>query len=408
VAQVEKEITSAERIRRIIGILRLDGREVELHLPNYIEVAKVVNTTHGAFTLRLSNPFINILDENLEAVYVNFIFSGIELFGECRFVEQTRAFITLNFPEALKSRTKRRYPRIKLKKMLNAELMYREIPEKGMERLSLKDMPVKYSQLYWEAQRENVDIRKVFLMTLKEIRGISPYSEIVIYSQESMRSRDALIIRKSGKLLFIEDCNKGQSYTQFIPSDSDRIVSYSYYLNDMKLGGATQDELKQELQDIIREDREKGITSKVIVPIFSRDGVVGHIFLYQKDESVKITQENISDIIALSTLLSLAIGKAHFGAKIEDIVGSNLVDISEGGLLLKIQNDENRINIPDGADIEVKFKVGGKELLLKGSVCRKETDTESYAVKFADVDSEEKKILKQFIDANIEKLNNTQ
>jgi hypothetical protein len=405
VAQVEKEITSAERIRRIIGILRLDGREVELHLPSYIEIAKVVNTTHGSFTLKLSNPFINILEENLDSVYVNFIFSGVELFGECRFVEQTRAFITLNFPESLKSRTKRRYPRIKLKKVLDAELMYREIPEKGMERLSLKDMPVKYSQLYWEAQRENADIKKVFLMTLKEIRGISPYSEIIIYSQETMRSRDALIIRKSGKLLFIEDCNKGQSYTQFIPSE--RIVSYSYYLNDMKLGGATQDELKQELQDIIREDREKGITSKVIVPIFSRDGVIGHIYLYQKDESVKITQENISDLIALSTLLSLSIGKTHFGAKIEDIVGSNLVDISEGGLLLKIQNDENKINIPEGADIEVKFKVGGKELLLKGNICRKEAESESYAVKFADVDSEEKKVLKKFIDANIEKLKDT-
>jgi hypothetical protein len=405
VAQVEKEITSAERIRRIIGILRLDGREVELHLPSYIEIAKVVNTTHGSFTLKLSNPFINILEENLDSVYVNFIFSGVELFGECRFVEQTRAFITLNFPESLKSRTKRRYPRIKLKKVLDAELMYREIPEKGMERLSLKDMPVKYSQLYWEAQRENADIKKVFLMTLKEIRGISPYSEIIIYSQETMRSRDALIIRKSGKLLFIEDCNKGQSYTQFIPSE--RIVSYSYYLNDMKLGGATQDELKQELQDIIREDREKGITSKVIVPIFSRDGVIGHIYLYQKDESVKITQENISDLIALSTLLSLSIGKTHFGSKIEDIVGSNLVDISEGGLLLKIQNDENKINIPEGADIEVKFKVGGKELLLKGNICRKEAESESYAVKFADVDSEEKKVLKKFIDANIEKLKDT-
>jgi hypothetical protein len=406
VAQVEKEITSAERIRRIIGILRLDGREVELHLPSYIEIAKVVNTTHGSFTLKLSNPFISIPDENLESVYVNFIFSGVELFGECRFVEQTRVFITLNFPEALKSRTKRRYPRIKLKRVLDAELMYREVPEKGMERLSLKDMPVKFSQLYWEAQRESVDIKKVFLMTLKEIRSISPYSEIIIYSQETMRSRNALIMRKSGKLLFIEDCNKGQSYTQFIPSE--RIVTYSYYLNDMKLSGATQDELKQELQDIIREDREKGMTSKVIVPIFSREGVVGHILLYQKDDSVKITQENISDLIALSMLLSLAIGKARFGAKIEDIVGSNLLDISEGGLLLRIQNDEKKINIPEGADIEVKFNVGGNELLLKGSVCRKDPENESYAVKFADVDMEEKKILKKFIDANIEKLKNTQ
>ena len=405
-AQAEKEIQSAERIRRIIGILRLDGREVELHLPHYIEVAKVVNTTHGTFTLKLSNPFINIPEENLESVFVNFIFSGVELFGECMFVEQTRAFITLNYPESLKSRSKRRYPRIKLKRKLNAELVYREKPEKGMERLSSRDLPVKYSQLYWEAQRENVDIKKVFLMALREIRTISPSSEIIIYSQETMRTRDATILRKSGKLLFIEDCSKGQSYTQFIPSE--RIVSYSYYLNDMKLGGATQDELKQELQEIIREDREKGITSKVLVPIFSRDGVIGHIFLYQKDPSLQITQENISDLVALSTLLSLATGKARFRVNIEDIVGSSLLDISEGGLLLKIQNNENRINIPEGAAIEVKFKVEDRELLLKGKVCRKDTETESYAVKFADVDSEEKKILKEFIDAHIEKFKDAQ
>ena len=36
-----KEITSSDRIKRIFGILRLDGREVEVHLPQYIEVAKI-------------------------------------------------------------------------------------------------------------------------------------------------------------------------------------------------------------------------------------------------------------------------------------------------------------------------------------------------------------------------------
>ena len=83
-----KEITSSERIKRIFGILRLDGREVEVHLPQYIEVAKISNTTHGTFTLKLSNPLLTIQADNIDDVYVNFIFSGVELFGKCRFLEQ--------------------------------------------------------------------------------------------------------------------------------------------------------------------------------------------------------------------------------------------------------------------------------------------------------------------------------
>lgn len=400
-AASDKEITSRERIKRIIGILRLDGREIEIHLHQYIEISKISNTTQNTFTLKLSNILLNLAEENVDYVYINFIFSGVELFGKCRFVEQSRAFITLQFPGVLKSRTKRRHPRVKLAKKLQAAIKYKEFPEKTVEKIASRDLPVKYSQLFWEAQRENVDIKKVFLMGLKEIKKISPFSEIVIYSKNNIKMREARIMRKSGRVLYIDDCSNTQSYTRLIASDN--IINYLDYLNELKINGCFQEELTAELQEIIQEDLAKGCTSKVLIPIFSQDGIVGHILVYKKDINDKITAEDVTDLMALSSLLSIGIENAHFTTDIEDFVGSDLIDISEGGLLLRIQNDEKKVNIPEGEVIEVKFIDKDKEITLKGNICRKDQESLSYAIKFADMSSENKKILKNFIDGKIEK-----
>jgi hypothetical protein len=58
-----KEITNPERIRRIIGILRLDGREIEVHIPYYIEVAKIADTTQDVFVVKITDSFIDLQDE---------------------------------------------------------------------------------------------------------------------------------------------------------------------------------------------------------------------------------------------------------------------------------------------------------------------------------------------------------
>jgi len=71
-----------------------------------------------------------------------------------------RSFITLEYPESLKTRTKRRFQRVRMGQPITAELKYRETPEVKMERVTVKELPVKYSQLYWESQRDNPDIRR--------------------------------------------------------------------------------------------------------------------------------------------------------------------------------------------------------------------------------------------------------
>jgi len=396
-----KEIISGERIRRIIGILRLDGREIELHLPQYIEVAKISNTTHDTFTVKLSSELINLKEEDVENVYINFVFSGAELMGKCRFVDQTRAFITLNYPESLTSRTKRQYPRVKLKESLSAKLNLKDFPEKEIGEVSSRNLPVKYSKIYWEVQREVVDIKKVFLMVGKEMRLISPYSEVIIYNNENKNTRDARIMRRSGKILFVDDCRKVQSYTRFIPSD--KIINYGSFLNEYKMKGVPQEDLVNELKTIIKEDISQGFTSKVLIPVFSGGKVIGHIRVVQKETNKKITSENISDLSALSILLGTAMEKAKYTPEIDSSIKSGLLDISEGGLFLRVVNDLEEVSIPEGASIEVKFFLEEKEVTLKGSVCRKDESANSYAIMFTDIGEEEKKLIKKFVDQNIEK-----
>jgi hypothetical protein len=245
----EKEISSLDRIKRVIDILRLDGREVELHFPHYIEVAKITDTAAETFKARLTSPGINLNDQELEFIHITFIFSGAELIGRCPVIEKQAPYITLEYPSTLQSRIKRRYPRIMPQKPITAKLKYKHIPQRSPGKVSPKDLPVKYSKLYWEAQRESVDIKKLFLLVGKEIKEMSQYSGITLYNDSNINTRDARIMRESGKVLFINDTAKQESYTRFIPSD--KIINYSFYLDERKLSGAPPDEIKKELQEII-------------------------------------------------------------------------------------------------------------------------------------------------------------
>ena len=141
----------------------------------------------------------------------------------------------------------------------------------------------------------------------------------------------------------------------------------------------------------------------MLVPIFSKSDVIGHLFLCQNDPAKKITTENITDLFALSTLLSLAIENSRFTTDLEDIVPSSLVDISEGGLLLKIQDHGNKLNLLEGTEIEVTFSSEGEEISLKGTIRRKDPQSQSYAIEFTELRPEIKRTLKKFIEDNIEK-----
>ncbi|UCB45796.1 MAG: PilZ domain-containing protein [Spirochaetota bacterium] len=398
----EKEILSTERIKRIVDILRLDGREVELHFPHYIEVAKITDTAAETFKARLTSPGINLRDQELEFLHISFIFSGVGLIGRCPVIEKQAPYITLEYPTILQSRIKRRHPRIMPKNPISAKLKYKHIPQRSPGKVTPKDLPVKYSKLYWEAQRESVDIKKLFLLIGREIKQMSQDSGIVLYNDSNINTQDARIMRESGKVLFINDTSKQESYTRFIPSD--KIINYSFYLNERKLSGASPEENKKELQEIIDQDRKAGYVSKVMVPIFSQDEVIGHIKVFKKSSESPITYEDVSDLMALSLLLKIGVENAGFIPSFDDSIDSSLLNISEGGLYLQISGSEEKALIPEGADAQIKFVLNDREVVLRGNICRKDDDESSYAIQFDKLESTEKNALKEFINKSIEHL----
>jgi len=395
-----KEITNRERIRRIIGILRLDGREVELHLPHYIEVAKITDTTQDMFTVKLSSPLLDFDSKKIKSIHITFVFSGVELFGKCSIINQSGAKLTIDYPESLMSRSKRRYPRISFTPVVSAKLKFKQYPEKKFGEVSSKDLPVKYSKLYWEVQRDTVDIKKIFLLCGAEIKKISPLSEIVLYNKGNLGARDVQILRKSGKVLYVDDCRTVQSYTRLIPSD--KIISYSYYLNEKRIEGVTKDKIIEELKEIMKQVLQQKYTSKVLVPIFSKDEVIGHIKAVLRETRRKLTYENIADLMSLSALLTMGIARAGFVPDLGNAVDSDLLDISEGGIFLKISDEGTGQVIKEGTDIELKFAIKDEEVALRGSVIRKDSETHSYAVQFSSLGQKERRAIKKYIDSSIE------
>jgi hypothetical protein len=401
-AEKDREISRFERIKRIVGILKLDGREVELHFPHSIEVGKVVDTEAESYKVRFSNPTINVGEQDIEFIYISFIFSGEEIFGRCPIISRNHPYLTIGFPENFKTRMKRRYPRIRLPIPLTARLRYKRFPQRRPGKVSPEELPVKYSKLYWEAQRESVDIKKLFLLTGGELKKICPKSEIIIYSDKNIGSRNAKVMRESGKVLYIADCDRPESYTRFIPSE--KINNYSFYLDEHRSTGASEEEVKSELSRIMEEDKKEGVSSKALVPIFSKDEVIGHLKAFTTQGGGTISYEQIADLMALGLILKIGIDNANFVPSFDDSVPTDLINISEGGLYLQITGVKGTVTIPEGADAQIKVLLGDREIVLHGNVCRKSDADQSYAIQFTNVEEDQKSALKDFIDENIDNL----
>jgi hypothetical protein len=202
-------------------------------------------------------------------------------------------------------------------------------------------------------------------------------------------------------VLYVDFCSSTNSYTRLIPSD--KFISYSYFLNEYKMRGGTKEQIIAQLEEIIREDRSLRYSSKALIPLFSQDRVIGHVKAFQKEGVGRITLEDVNTLIALTKLIGLGIQKARYVPDLDDFIDSRLLNISEGGLLLKIEDQKKDVSIPQGATVEVKFLLGGKGFTLKGSICRKDEPRQFYAIKFVDLSTEEKKQIKLFVDETVAK-----
>jgi len=147
-------------------------------------------------------------------------------------------------------------------------------------------------------------------------------------------------------VLYIDFCSSTNSYTRLIPSD--KLISYSYFLNEYKMRGATKEQIIAQLEGIIREDRSLRYSSKALIPLFSQDRVIGHVKAFQKEGVGRITVEDVNTLIALTNLIGLGIQKARYVPDLDDFIDSRLLNISEGGLLLKIEDQKKDVSIPRG------------------------------------------------------------
>jgi hypothetical protein len=164
--------------------------------------------------------------------------------------------------------------------------------------------------------------------------------------------------------------------------------------------GTSKQKLVEELRMIVRENLAQNYTSKVLVPVFSRDEVIGHIKGVHKESARKISYEDVADLMSLSALLTTGIERVGFIPDLGEILQSSLVDISEGGLLLRVSGEG--ADIVEGADLEVKFVINGQDVKLKGTVARKEETDQSYAIQFTEITPPTRHLIRKFIDQSIE------
>jgi hypothetical protein len=108
--------------------------------------------------------------------------------------------------------------------------------------------------------------------------------------------------------------------------------------------------------------------------------------------------------MALGLILRIGIEHAPLVPSFDDSIDTDLLNISEGGLFLQISSGTGTISIPEGADAQIRFLAGDKEIVLTGTVCRRSAGEQSYAIKFTKIANDQKSSLKGFIDESIEKL----
>jgi len=249
----------------------------------------------------------------------------VELFGKCKFLEQARLSSPSSIPNPSRPGRSARFQRVRMGDKITAELKYRETPEVKMERITVKELPVKFSQLYWSPEGEPRQSRNI-PPRLKEIRNICPNAEIVLYNKANIHNRDARILRKSASL-----------YGRFLLEHQFLHAAHPFgqadlllvFLNDTT-SGASKEQIIAQLEAIIREDRSLHYSSKALIPLFSRTGCRPRESVSER-RGGKDLLEDVNNLLALTKLIGLGIQKARYVPDLDDFIDSRLLNIQRRG-----------------------------------------------------------------------------
>lgn len=297
--------------------------------------------------------------------------------------------LEIEIPEVLLKSLQRKYVRVKAPKHLKIYF-----------RLSNEEIRLDYPvcQEYVSVEKmslpqdtsDEIPITGLISVFRDRISANSTGNTIVMFRTKKPQLFEEEIISKTGKILFIPSTEGKLPKSD--PYPEGRIVTESleetFEEPDHFVNGTKMDVL-------LKEKKEKGITSEIWCPIVFYQYVVGYIYIYNKD-AASFSISMVDYVWDFSRVLAWNLKKTGYFAgemQSKDPVNHQpkILDMSPGGMLIALPGSEIKAPIREGSFIAVDIMNGNTKITCNAKIVRRtESKNDSiYATSFTNLNPDD-------------------
>ena len=322
-----------------------------------------------------------------------------------RIIKVTPDEITLSLPMEIEKRIKRKYKRVNTEGDVFLHFnIITNFDDKGIFEDN-KKIPPQFSAIYKEITNELPDVKRIVPLLSQELKKKAPLFEIKLHKGGETYPKRVELLKKFKETVFISNAKDSKNYIKDIHNMG--AITFLPFIHEIKQKVDDDAVVRKILVDIMREDLSTTATSYICSPIMLFGNVIGHIFLGATDGShVMFRDQDIYFVQTACQLLSEAFAKNRlYQLNTGEDYSIATVDLSGGGLSMKIVDPVVLKYLYDGTKLRIMTKVMDKEIKTVGKVTRIEKESDSVGiigVKFTEIKWNDQEYIDKYVLRKIE------
>ncbi len=397
----ENVITDPKEIENLYQSFRTKKVEVTLRYELKEYNAQIYRVSHVSITLFYKGD----IPETIDYIEMSTTMAGAVFFATCRVVNISSGEITLSYPEQLEKRIKRKYKRVNTKG--DVYLKFHVISSFD-EKLDFTDhqqhLPPQFMAVAKELEQPVPDIKRIFSLLAQELKKKASLFDIKLYRPNESYPKRVEILKEFKKIIFIENVRDSKAYLK--NHQNIKAVSFLPYIHQLKADGKGDQDIRDELITIMKEDIKTTAISYICSPIMLFGQVIGHVFLGVTGGSYSIFRDHDLYFVQSSCeIISEALAKSRLN-KLD--TGDNFdviaLDLSAGGLSMQFADQFILKHLSADTKLRMVLKVIDKEIKVVGKIIRidREGDEAEVAIKFTEIRWNDQENVDKYVNRKLE------
>ncbi|MDH4128444.1 MAG: PilZ domain-containing protein [Spirochaetota bacterium] len=396
----ENLINDPKAIENLFQSFRASKIEIFLRLDLKEFTAQIHRVSDVSITLFYKGN----IPTDIEKIDLNTTRGDSIYFATCRVLNISPSEITISLPEELEKGTKRKYRRVNTKDDVFIKFNVISNTEGKFEsEEQIKKLPQQFTNIYREMIKPIPDIKIILPLLAQELKKKAPIFDIKLYGGDEPESKRIHVLKHFKRNIFISNVRDSKSYLKDIHNID--AISFLPYITQLKENNNSDQMIKEELLQIMKEDIRTNTISYICSPIKLFDQVIGHVFLGLSEGSLVFRDHDISFVQTCSEIISEAIAKSKLHQlDTGDEPNVPVIDLSAGGLLMQFKDSFIIKHLNVNTKLRIELKIVNKIIKLIGKITRltSDLDVAIIGVKFTEIRWSEQGEVDKYVNRRLE------